>query len=81
MAIIGFRHKGLERFFVTGAKSGIQAKHAQRLRLILGRLNVATSAQDMDLPGFTCAERDVDRVDYEDYHRGQYENAQSAAPR
>jgi plasmid maintenance system killer protein len=47
VAITGFRHKGLERFFATGAKLGIQAKHADRLRLILGRLNVATSAKDM----------------------------------
>jgi len=51
VAISGFRHKGLERFFATGAKSGIQAKHANRLRLILGLLNVAMTAQDMDLPG------------------------------
>ena len=36
---------------MMGDKSGIQAKHANRLRLILGRLNVATSAADMDLPG------------------------------
>jgi len=93
VAIQGFRHKGLERFFATGAKSGIQAKHAERLRLILGRLNAATSARDMNLPGlelhelrggrkgtwavkvsgnwrltFTCVGKDVDRVDYEDYH-------------
>jgi len=93
VAIIGFRHKGLERFFATGAKSGIQPKHAGRLRLILGRLNVATGAQDMDLPGldlhelrgprkgtwavkvsgnwrvtFANAGKDVERVDYEDYH-------------
>jgi toxin HigB-1 len=56
VAIAGFRHKGLERFFATGAKSGIQAKHADRLRLILGRLNVATSARDMDLPGLNLHE-------------------------
>jgi proteic killer suppression protein len=56
VAIIAFRHKGLERFFATGAKSGIQAKHADRLRLILGRLNVATSAKDMDLPGLDLHE-------------------------
>ena len=56
VAIAGFRHKGLDRFFVTGAKSGIQAKHADRLRLILGRLNVAVSAQDMDLPGLDLHE-------------------------
>lgn len=49
--IKGFHHKGLERFFLTGSKSGIQAKHAPRLRLILGLLNAGTSPSDMDLPG------------------------------
>ena len=33
-----FKHKGLEKFFTKGVKSEIQAKHAERLRLILGRL-------------------------------------------
>jgi proteic killer suppression protein len=51
VAIRGFRHKGLKRFFDTGSLAGIQAKHAPRLRLILGRLNAAVSPQDMDLPG------------------------------
>ena len=49
--IKGFKHKGLEKFFLRGIKSGIQAKHQNRLRLILGRLNVSTSPKDMDLPG------------------------------
>ena len=49
--ITSFKHKGLERFFSTGSKAGIQPKHAERLRLILGRLNAATSPQDMNLPG------------------------------
>jgi len=51
VAIIGFRHKGLERFFLRGSTAGIQAKHARRLRLILGRLNVAAEPRDMALPG------------------------------
>jgi proteic killer suppression protein len=51
MAIIGFRHKGLRRFFELGTVSGIQAKHAARLRLILGRLNVADAPRDMNLAG------------------------------
>ena len=51
MAIKGFRHKGLERFFATGSTRGIQAAHAERLRLILGRLNAATDPRDMALPG------------------------------
>jgi len=49
--IRSFRHKGLERFFLKGTKSGIQAKHASKLRLILGRLNASVNAQDMNLPG------------------------------
>jgi len=56
VAIKRFRHKGLERFFATGVKSGIQASHADRLRLILGRLNVSTSARDMNLPGLDLHE-------------------------
>ena len=48
--IRSFAHKGLERFFLKGGKSGIQAKHASRLRLILGRLNTAVAPEDMNLP-------------------------------
>ena len=54
--IKGFRHKGLEKFFTQGTKTGIQAQHAKRLRLILGRLNVSTSPMDMDLPGLRLHE-------------------------
>jgi len=46
-----FRHSGLEKYFLRGSKSGIQAKHADRIRLILGRLHASTKAQDMNLPG------------------------------
>ncbi len=45
-----FRHKGLQRFFRAGSKSGIQPQHANKLRLQLGRLDAAKSAADMDLP-------------------------------
>jgi proteic killer suppression protein len=51
VAIKGCRHRGLERFFTTGSTRGIQAKHADRLRLILGRLNAAAAPHDMGLPG------------------------------
>ncbi len=46
-----FAHKGLKQFYLTSDKSGIQAKHAKRLRLILSNLDQAESAKDMDLPG------------------------------
>lgn len=51
-----FARKGLERFFLTGTKSGIQAKHASKLRLILARLHGATSPQDMAVPGLRLHE-------------------------
>ena len=51
MAIRGFRHKGLELFFTAGSPSKVQARHVGRLRLILGRLNVASEPRDMNLPG------------------------------
>jgi proteic killer suppression protein len=51
VAILRFRHKGLERFFLRGITVGIQAKHASKLRLILGRLNAAVEPRDMALPG------------------------------
>lgn len=50
--IRNFRHKGLQKFFETGSKAGIQPNHAARLRLQLGRLEEATVAEDMDLPGW-----------------------------
>ena len=59
--ITGFKHKGLEKFFIKGIKSGIQAKHAERLRLILGRLNASTCPRDMNLPGLNLHELSGDR--------------------
>jgi proteic killer suppression protein len=50
--IKGFRHAGIERFFRTGSKAGIQPKHAERLSLQLFALNRAKSAKDMDAPGW-----------------------------
>ena len=61
MAIKSFRHKGLERFFATGSKRGIQPTHADRLRLIVGRLNAAADPRDMNLPGLNLHELQGDR--------------------
>ncbi|MDR5859497.1 peptidase [Halomonas eurihalina] len=49
--IRSFKHKGLAKFFKSGSTAGIQAAHAKKLRLILGRLNAASGIEDMDLPG------------------------------
>ena len=50
--IKSFRHKGLKRFFETGKASGIQAKHAKRIRLQLAALDTAQSIDDMRIPGY-----------------------------
>ena len=47
-----FRHKGLQRFFETGSKAGIQPDHEEKLRMRLAALDTATCIEDMDLPGF-----------------------------
>jgi len=49
--IVSFEHKGLEDFFLHGAKKKIQAKHERRLKLILDVLDAATTIQDINFPG------------------------------
>lgn len=50
--IKSFRHGGIERFFRTGSKAGIQPKHAEKLRKQLFALDNATQPQDMNAPGW-----------------------------
>ena len=91
--IKSFRHKGLESFFRTGSRAGIQPHHAAKLRLQLLALESATVPEDLNAPGwrlhlltgklegfwsvtvsgnwrliFRFLNRDVEMVDYLDYH-------------
>ena len=50
--IKNFKHKGLKKFFETGSKVGIQAKHERKLRMQLAAIDTATNIDDIDLPGF-----------------------------
>jgi toxin HigB-1 len=50
--IKSFRHKGLEKFFETGSRTGVQPQHAKKLRMQLAALDTARSIEDMDIPGF-----------------------------
>lgn len=50
--IRSFRHKGMEKFFRTGSKAGIQAQHAARLRLQLTALEHAAAPGDLNAPGW-----------------------------
>jgi proteic killer suppression protein len=47
-----FRHKGLQTFFETGSKAGIQPHHAPRIARQLARLDEAKAPEDMNLPGW-----------------------------
>ncbi|MDD4929155.1 MAG: type II toxin-antitoxin system RelE/ParE family toxin [Gallionella sp.] len=47
-----FRHKGLETFFRTGSKAGIQPHHAVKLRILLTTLDNAKRPEDMSAPGW-----------------------------
>ena len=48
--IKSFKHKGLEKFFLTGSTKGIQAIHANKLYQLLTLLNSMSSTDDLKLP-------------------------------
>ncbi len=50
--IQSFAHKGLQAFFATGSKAGIQPAHAPKLRRQLAQLDHASAPGDMNLPGW-----------------------------
>ena len=59
--IKSFAHKGLEQFFITGSKAGIQPQHANRIRLILAQLQQARSIHDLRIPTLRLHELKGDR--------------------
>jgi proteic killer suppression protein len=50
--IKSFRHKGLQLFFETGSKAGIQSTHAAKLRLQLFALDQAVRPEDLSTPSW-----------------------------
>ncbi len=50
--ILSFRHAGLEKFFTTGSKAGIQPAHASKLTVQLITLDDAEGPATMNLPGW-----------------------------
>ena len=50
--IKSFRHRGIEKFFTSGSKAGIQPKHANRLRILLTTLNLSANPMDMNREGW-----------------------------
>jgi proteic killer suppression protein len=62
--ILSFRHKGLERFYLTGSTRGIQAIHATRLRELLTALGVARGPQDLCRPSWRLHALSGDRLGF-----------------
>jgi proteic killer suppression protein len=52
VVIKSFQHGGLEKFFSTGSKAGIQPAHIKKLTVQLFTLNRATNPLSMNLPGW-----------------------------
>ena len=50
--IKSFRHKGLQEFFYSGTRKGIQPDHASKIARLLDRLDASVAAKGMNLPGF-----------------------------
>lgn len=47
-----FKHKGLQVYFETGSKKGIQPHHSVKLSRQLARLDLAKLPEDMNVPGW-----------------------------
>ena len=50
--IISFRHKGLQAFYSTGSRRGIQPSHATKLARVLAALDAAAAPAELDLPAY-----------------------------
>ena len=50
--IKSFRHKGIEKFFLTKSKVGIQPHHAKKLTIQLGVLHTMETIDEMDVSGW-----------------------------
>lgn len=51
--IVGFRHKGLKLFYEKGDTSKLQTQHVSKIRLILTRLDAATTPEELNVPGYS----------------------------
>lgn len=50
--IRSFRHAGLKRLYERGDRRRLLAEHVPKIARVLAQLDIATDANDMDLPGF-----------------------------
>ncbi|MEQ1789912.1 MAG: type II toxin-antitoxin system RelE/ParE family toxin [Rickettsiales bacterium] len=50
--IKSFKHKGLGHYFVKDIRKGLDARDISKISRILDRLDAATAAIDMNIPGW-----------------------------
>lgn len=50
--IVSYRHKGLELYARKGDRSKLHQSHISRIRMILTRLDAASSPEQMNEPGY-----------------------------
>ncbi|WP_310588282.1 type II toxin-antitoxin system RelE/ParE family toxin [Larkinella terrae] len=50
--MVSYRHKGLELYALKGDRSKLHQLHVQKIKMILTRLEAASSAQELDQPGY-----------------------------
>ena len=62
--IRSFKHKGLERFFTTNSKKGIQSGHAKKLTAQLTALHLAKVIGDMDVESWKLHPLQGNRAGY-----------------
>ncbi len=62
--IRSFRHKGLRRFYRTGARAGLDPRWVRRIRVIRARLAASTRPSDRDLPGLRLHPRKGERAGF-----------------
>jgi len=62
--IRSFKHAGLEKFFKTGSKAGIQPAHAKKLQSQLFALNEAKDVLEMNLSGWHLHQLRGDLADH-----------------
>ncbi len=50
--IISFQHKGLKLYFEKGDSSKLNPQHVSKIKKILTRLDAATTAEMLNVPGY-----------------------------
>lgn len=50
--IVSFTHKGLKLYYEKGDISKVQSLHLSKIKLILTRLDAATTPEEMQVPGY-----------------------------